>query len=193
MEMEGSRVDDGRPARRWTREEYDRMAEAGILGPEDNVELIEGEILVMSAEGPLHVAEIGAAAEALRPAFGTSDWIRLGNPFAIDDHSEPEPDLLVVPGSPHDYRTRHPSPDEAALVVEVSHSSLSFDLGRKLRLYARATVPEYWVIDIPHECIHVYRAPLGDGFSSATRHERGSTIKPLRAGGPPVDVSQILG
>lgn len=191
MEMVESRIDDGRPARRWTREEYDRMAEVGILGPEDHVELIEGEILVMSAEGPVHVAEIGEAAEQLRVAFGPSYWIRLGNPFAVDDHSEPQPDLLVVPGRPRDYKQGHPGPEEAALVVEVSHSSLSFDLGRKLRLYARASVPEYWVIDIPHECIHVYRGPQGEAFASTSRHERGSTIKPLRAAGT-VDVSEIL-
>ena len=169
------------------------MVEAGILGPEDSVELIEGEILVMSAEGPLHVAEIGAAAEALRTAFGESYWIRLGNPFAVDDRSEPEPDLLIVPGKPHDYRERHPSPEEAALVVEVAHSSLSFDLGRKQRLYARAGVPEYWVIDIPNTCIHVFREPSREGFSAATRLGHGATIKPLRAGGSAVDVSAILG
>ena len=192
MDSMDSRIDDGRPVRRWTRQEYDRMVDAGILGPEDHVELIEGEILVMSAEGPLHVAEVGAAAEALRPAFGPAYWIRLGNPFAVDDHSEPEPEILVVPGKPHDYRERHPSPDDAALVVEVSHSSLSFDLGRKLRLYARAAVPEYWVIDILNTCIHVYREPSREGFMTSLRYARGSTIKPLRAGAI-VDVSKILG
>lgn len=167
------------------------MAEVGILGPDDHVELIEGEILVMSAEGPRHVAEIGAAAEELRGAFGASYWIRLGNPFAVDNRSEPEPDLLVVPGGPRDYLEEHPTPEESALVVEVSHSSLSFDTGRKLRLYARARVPEYWVIDIPNGCLRVYRDPRGDGFSSEERYERGASITPLRATAP-VLVANIL-
>ena len=185
-------ADDGRPARRWTRQEYVRMCALGILRKEDHVELIEGEILVMSPEGPIHVAEIGAAADELRRVFGPSYWVRLGNPFIVDDHSEPQPDLLVVPGRPHDWRERHPDPEDAALVVEASNTSLNFDLNRKKRLYARARVSEYWVIDIPNECIHVFREAKSDDFLSHVTFGHGATIRPVAAPAA-VDVTAILG
>ena len=182
---------DERPHRRWTRAEYDQLIELGVLGPEDHVELIEGEILVMSSEGPVHSAEIGVLADLLNGAFDDRVWIRLGNPVVIDDHSEPEPDLLVIKGTPRDFRKRHPSPEEALLVVEVSHSSLSFDLGRKRKLYARARVAEYWVLDLVNECLHVHRSPKGDRFASVKRLEPGDSVRPLR-GSADVKISDIF-
>ena len=190
MEMDSQTGE--RPARRWTRAEYDRIVEAGILGPADKVELIEGEILVVSPEGPRHVAAIGELADALRGSFGSGFWIRLGNPVALDDESEPEPDLLVVPGEPRDFRDHHPGVADAALVVEVSQSSIAFDLGRKLRLYARAGVPEYWVLDLVHGCVHVHRDPAGNTFRDVTRHERGSSMRPLRATGVAVAFARLF-
>lgn len=191
MESMDSRTEGG-TARRWTRADFNRMAEAGILGDEENVELIEGEILVMSKEGPLHVAIIGALADELRASFGPSYWIRYGNPFVIDDSSEPQPDLLVVPGSPREWQKRHPEPEDSSLVVEVSDSSLNFDLGRKCRVYARAGVLEYWVIDIPNQRVHVFRDPARGRFRSETRHGTGESLKPLRGAGPAVDLSRVL-
>ena len=182
---------DERPHRRWTRAEYDQLIELGVLGSEDHVELIEGEILVMSPEGTIHAADIGEARIAVEAAFGRGYWVRETHPIVIEDHSEPEPDLVVVRGRPRDYRKRHPGPLDALLVVEVSKSSLSFDTGRKLRLYARAKVADYWVVDLVDGCVHVHRKPKGDRYTDVKRYEPGESIRPINAAGT-VAVSDIL-
>ncbi|CUS38400.1 conserved hypothetical protein [Candidatus Nitrospira nitrosa] len=89
--------------KRWTRREYDRMAEAGVLGPDERVELLEGEIVTMTPQQSPHSACIGLIDKALRQAFGPSYWIRIQLPLVVDPDSEPEPELAVVHGSPRDY------------------------------------------------------------------------------------------
>src|SRR5262249_43192216 len=126
--------------RRWTRAEYDRMVEAGILSEEDKVELIDGEILKKMPQGTPHATGIVLAQETLRPSFGSGHVVRVQLPLAPDDFSEPEPDLAVMRGSARDYDGIHP--ETAVLVVEVAETSLAFDRGRKASLYARAQIPE---------------------------------------------------
>ena len=187
-----TRTDDGRTARRWTRREFERLYERGVLGSDDRVELIEGELLVVSPEGPYHSASLGEAHRALIRAFGKRYAVRPQNPLTIDEYSLPEPDLLVVPGRPMDYRDEHPGPSVAVLCVEIANSSREFDLGRKLRLYARAGVPEYWVVDLLEQCIHVHRLPARSGYRKSFLRTRGASIRPLRAARS-VRVDDILG
>lgn len=166
------------------------MVDAGILGPDDKVELIEGEILVVSPENALHAAVIDGTLMVLQRVFGKGHYVRPAHPVALDDHSEPEPDLAVVPGSPNDYRSAHPA--TALLVVEVSRSSRSFDRGRKQRLYARTGIPEYWVLDLVDDCLFVHRDPAPEGYRTVLREERGATVMPLHARAE-VAVSELLG
>lgn len=191
MQVDTRYQDGERSARRWTREEYERIVEAGVLGPEDHVELIDGEILVVSPEGPRHASTIDLTRRALERAFPASFFVRPGHPLAADDRSLPEPDLLVVPGDPGDYLDRHPAPADGVLLVEVSNTSLGFDLDRKLRLYARAGLPEYWVIDLVNRCVHVHREPTGDGFRSTARVAPPGMLQPLRAPAA-IDLAEIL-
>ena len=107
----------------WTRQEYDRLADAGILAPDERVELLEGEIVTMTPQHGPDSASIGLAEAALRKAFGPAHWIRIQLPLIVDPDSEPEPDLAVVPGSPRDYVTEHPR--AALLVVEIADSTLA--------------------------------------------------------------------
>lgn len=191
MQMDTRQPDGERLPRRWSRDEYERMVGAGVLGPEDKVELIDGEILVVSPEGPRHASTIDLARRALERVFPAAYFVRPGHPLAADDASLPEPDLLVVPGDPANYLDRHPGSEDAVLVVEVSNSSLPFDLDRKLRLYARAGVPEYWVIDLVNRCVHVHEDPLGDAFRRVTRIAPPGVLQPLRAPAG-VELSEIL-
>src|SRR5262249_28514161 len=131
--------------RRWTRREYDRMVEAGILGEDDPVELIDGEIVKMAPEGRPHASAVRRAHIALQRVFGPQRYVQVGLPMAPDDVSEPEPDLAVLPGTVEDFEGEHPA--TALLVVEVAESSLSFDRKRKGGLYARAGITEYWIVN----------------------------------------------
>ncbi len=145
--------------KRWTRREYDRMADAGVFRPDERVQLIEGEIVTMTPQNSPHAAAIGKAQRVLERLFGPNVWVRVQMPLIIDPDSEPEPDLAVVPGAPGDYRDEHPR--TAMLVVEVSDSTLPLDREHKRRLYARAGIPEYWIVNLAERCLEIYRNPIG--------------------------------
>ncbi len=171
--------------KRWTRREYDRMAEAGIFGPDDRVQLIEGEIVTMTPQNSPHAAAIGKTQRVLERFFGSNVWVRVQMPLIIDPDSEPEPDLAVVEGAPDDYRTEHPR--TANLVVEVSESTLTLDREHKRPLYARAGIPEYWIVNLAERCLEVYRdpvSPTGQPASYRSSQKLGplDRIAPLAAG-----------
>ena len=111
--------------RHWTREEYYKMAEAGILGPGERVELIEGEIIAMTPQDTPHAVAGSLVDEVLRTAFGTGFHVRSQRPLSLGLESEPEPDAAVVRGAARDFLKAHPT--TAVLVVEISHTTLAFD------------------------------------------------------------------
>lgn len=154
--------------KRWTRQEYDRMAEAGIFSPDDRVQLIDGDIVTMTPQHSPHSAAIGLADAALRQAFGSAYWIRIQLPLIVDPDSEPEPDLAVVSGAPRDYVKEHPR--SALLVVEVADTTLSLDRDRKARIYARAGIPEYWIVNLVERCVELYRDPMSSADQPARYH-----------------------
>jgi Uma2 family endonuclease len=189
---------DGRLApRRWTRDQYHHLADAGILGPEERVQLIEGEIVVMAAQKSPHFTAICAGEEALRAAFGPGYHVRVQGPLALGDYGEPEPDLAVVPGSFRDYEAAHPT--SAVLVLEVSDTTLGLDRRRKGSLYARAGLPEYWLVNLPARRVEVYRDPAPDpaapyGARYQTRQVFGEheTVSPLSAPQARIAVADLL-
>ena len=145
--------------RTWGRTDYERLVSAGILGPGDRVELLEGEIIEISPEKSRHAAAVDLALDALRRRLGASHTIRVQHPLAVSETSEPKPDLAVVPGTPRDYVDRHPS--SADLLVEVS-DSLEYDRTRKAGVYAGAAIPEYWIVNLSSRssrCIVIPAAP----------------------------------
>jgi Uma2 family endonuclease len=172
--------------RRWTREEYDRMVEAGILKEHDKVELIDGKILNKVPQGKPHATGIMLVQYALQKSFGDGFVVRVQLPLAPDDFSEPEPDLAVLRGSPRDYDGIHPP--KALLVVEVAETSLGFDRRRKAGLYARAAIPEYWILNLIDGRLEVHRdpepqpdAPLGWQYASVRSLGPGESVLPLGA------------
>src|SRR5215469_6068734 len=142
--------------RRWTRAEYDRLVDLGVFQGEP-VELIDGRLVVAEPQGSYHASTIGVVGDVLRSALPSGWLVRIQMPVALDDESEPEPDLAVVPGAWADYRTSHPS--RPVLVVEVAESSLSFDREDKGSLYARAGVRDYWIVNLVDRTLEVYRDP----------------------------------
>ena len=139
---------------RWTRKEYDRMVVAGGIGSDTRIELLDGELWEMTPQDSRHSTAYELTGAAMRSAFPQA-YVRHQIPFALDEDSEPEPDLAVVRGSIRDYADGHPS--EALLIVEVSDSSLRHDSVRKLAAYARNGIPEYWILDLQRLQLEVYR------------------------------------
>lgn len=183
--------------RRWTRQEYDTMIDAGVFAPGERVELIEGEILRMGPQKSAHAAGVRAVEEALRTAFGAGYDVRVQLPLALCADSEPEPDVAVVQGSWRDYRDAHPA--AAVLVVEVSDSTVDYDRDWKGSLYARAGVAEYWILNLAERRLEVYRDPAPStsgrrGFSyREVRHiSPGQQISPLACPQCPVALHEIL-
>ena len=176
--------------RLWDRDEYERMIETGILGPEDRVELLEGEIVEMSPERSRHATAVDLALACLRAAFGPGFTIRVQHPLSLGDRSEPEPDLAVVEGGPRDYTDRHPS--GAALVVEVADTSLEHDRVRKARIYARAGIPEYWIVNLAEERLEIHRDPGPEGYRSRTISGRPDSVAALAASLASIAVSDLL-
>lgn len=149
------------PARRWKRLEYERMIECGVFMPDDRVELINGLLVLREPQNAAHFNAVRRGTVALQRVFGRGWEIRPGGPLALDDSSEPEPDLAAVPGDMDDYARQHPE-RPPALIVEVSLSTLAFDREYKSSLYARAGVLDYWIVNLVDHVVEVRRRPVRD-------------------------------
>ena len=146
--------------RRFTRAEYDRLIELGVFQPDEDIELIGGELIVAEPQGAPHYTAIRKTAKALEAAFGPGWDVRMEGPIGLDDESEPEPDVAVVPGSLDDYAREHPS--RPVLTVEIAESSLALDRRHKGSLYARAGLADYWILNLVDRVLEVYRDPSPD-------------------------------
>ena len=162
--------------RNFSRQEYEKMIDAGILGEDEHVELVAGRIVQMSPEGPLHAGTIDLCADVLRRLFGPGYTVRVQHPLAVGPDAEPEPDLAIVSGGPREHLGGHPH--DAVLVVEVAESSLDYDRGDKARLYARAGIPEYWIVNLRERVVEVHRAVREGRYTTVTAHGRDETIHP---------------
>lgn len=142
---------------RYTAERYLGLVEAGVLSPDDRVELLEGVIVAMAPQSPRHAAAIRRVDDALRDAIGKRAIVSVQLPLIAGRHSVPEPDVAVLPGKRSDYETAHPT--SALLVVEVADSSLLQDRLTKAAIYAAAGIPEYWLVNLRDDTIEVFRDP----------------------------------
>jgi Uma2 family endonuclease len=169
--------------RLFTRDEYVRMAATGILRPEERVQLLQGRILVKTPQGHWHRTVLHGIGDELRKGLRDSHYVFLQVPFVVEPDSEPEPDVVVVPGKLRDYADK--SLERADLIVEVSQTSLARDR-RKRVIYAAAGVAEYWIVDLATKSIEVLTDPRppqqpGDdaSYATSTRVDATGTISPL--------------
>ncbi len=174
----------------WDVDRYEEAVARGIFTAEDPIELIDGEIIThMSPQRSPHSATVSLVADVLKGAFGREFYVREQQPIELGDQSMPEPDIAVVRGTAADYFDSHPR--TAELLVEVADSSLGIDRGRKLRLYAREGVPEYWIINLVDRCVEVRRRPSGEDYAEVHVFHRGDTIG-LGSRSEPVAVNALL-
>ena len=150
---------------RLTVDDYHQMAESGILGPDDRVELIAGEALDMSPIGSLLAALVAALSDYLSRLAAGRLTVWSQNPIHLSDSSEPRPDIALVKPRPDFYAAAHPRPADTLLIIEVAESSLAYGLGIKVPLYARHGIPEVWVIDAATRTTHRFRGPGPNGYA----------------------------
>jgi Uma2 family endonuclease len=181
---------------RWTREQYHKMGELGWF-ENKRVELIEGDFVEMSPMARPHALSLWKTTKMLEAAFGEGFFVQSQIPLPIPPFSEPEPDVAVFPGAAGDYRDENPS--NAALAVEISDSTLRFDRTTKASLYARAAIPEYWIVDLIHNQLIVHRRPqemddqpFGFGYALIEVLSTDAQVAPLAAAENSIAVADLL-
>ncbi|MBX2796311.1 MAG: Uma2 family endonuclease [Myxococcales bacterium] len=174
--------------RRFTTDEIARMVEVGILAEDEPVELIAGELIVVSPQGPLHRALAVAAHAVLEKVFGGGFHVQDHSPIQAAPDSLPEPDVAVVRGAVRDYLDRHPSGDDVPLVVEVSVTSHRVD-ELKARDYAGAGVPVYWQVQVPERRLIVRSEPEGGEYRAIRIH---TDVDEVEVAGTTVSVAELL-
>jgi Uma2 family endonuclease len=185
------------PTRRLRRVEYECLVERGLFEPEDRIELIDGLLVVCEPQSSPHVVAVQLVDRALQRAFGAGWNVRQASPVALDDDSEPEPDVAVVPGDPRDYVRGHPA--RPSLVVEVSLARLAFDREYKSSLYARAAIVDYWIVNLVDDVLEVRRrpvtsdsAPYGWTYEALTVLDPRASVTPLAAPFASIRVADLL-
>ena len=164
--------------RSFTVAEYHRMAEAGILREDDRVELVEGEIVQMTPIGSRHAACVMRLVQLLSRQLGQGVLVNVQNPIRLGEYSEPQPDVTLLRFRPDFYAQSHPGPTDVLLAVEVAETSAVYDRDVKLPLYARAGIPEVWLVDLSAEGMEVHRDPTAQGYRQVRRVGRGERVTP---------------
>ncbi len=184
-------TDDWIPRHRLTVDEYYRMAEVGLLAPDAQVELIQGEIIDMVPIGTRHAIIVDVLSNSLRKAVDIGAIVRTQGPVRLDRYSEPQPDIALLKPLAGTYAKRHPAPADIFLVVEVSHRTLRYDRGVKLPLYARHGITEVWLIDVQHRHLQRLRLPV-NGIYQETRIFTGGEIELPLEPSVSIDITAIL-
>ena len=166
--------------RLFTVQEYHQMAEAGVLHEDDRIELIHGEIIQMDPIGNYPAAIVRRITMLLAPRLASQAIVNVQNPVKIGDHSEPEPDITILPFRDDYYASTGVTPADVLLLIEVSDSTIRIDRNVKLPLYATADIPEVWIVDANRQQLEVYRQPSEDRYQSVATLVREDTVTATR-------------
>lgn len=179
--------------RRFNVTEYYQMAEAGILTPDDRVELIAGEIIKMSPIGSPHAACVSRLTRLLHNQIANEAIISTQNPVRLDNFSEPVPDIALLKPRKDYYAARHPLPADVFLIIEVADTSLLKDRSVKLPLYAGSGIFEIWLVNLPKEIIEVYFDAQNGKYRKCQKLKRGDEVSSPTFKGLSLQVNEILG
>jgi Uma2 family endonuclease len=181
-----------RPRARISVELYQKLIATGDLTKDHRVELIEGDLLVMAPIGAPHAAVSVRITKLFVRGVGDIAEVAIAGPLKLGGFSEPQPDVMLLRPRA-DYAERIPEPNDVILVVEISDSTLGFDQTKKLALYARYGIEEYWVIDVSNERIHVYRNPLGADYTERLEAGAAAVISPRSLPQLRLDMRDLFG
>ena len=174
-------------------DDYHRMESAGILSPEDRVELIDGEIIELSPVGKIHRARVMRITKILMFALNDKANVSIQSPLRLNDASEPEPDVVVFKHREDCYEAEYESPGDVLLVVEISDSSLAYDRNVKSNLYARSEILEYWVEDVTNKTLIVHREPREGTYRNVSTLRQGESLSPLAFPDVVIALDDLLG
>jgi Uma2 family endonuclease len=179
--------------RRLTVAEYRRMAEVGILGPDERVELIDGEIIDMAPPGSLHAAGVHRLTEIFIRTLATRATVLAQNPVLLGEHSQPQPDLALLKRREDFYGEEHPRAVDVLLVVEIADTSLSFDRETKSRLYARHGIGEFWLVDLRGRRLVRHRLPQQGSYKFVDEADLETPVEAEALPGAPFDLRRLFG
>ncbi len=179
--------------RRLTKRDYYRMAEIGILGPDERTELLEGVIYTKPPSTGPHYGTINRLSHLLLERYSGRAVVHVQNPVTLDDYSVPEPDVALLEWDEDFYRWREPSPSNTLLAIEVAVTSLRFDLGRKAALNAQHGVAELWVVDVLKGRVTVHREPGPEGYAEVFTVERGDALAVRAFPDESIPVDELVG
>ena len=178
---------------RWTVDLYHQMIETGILGEDERVELIKGELTTMSPIGAEHSGVVDQLAEILIEQLARRAVVKVQGPLQLEDHSEPQPDLILLAPRRDFYKRALPRPTDVLLVIEVADSSLAYDRAVKMALYAGVGIPEAWIINLIDRWIEVYRDRSAAGYTTLLKILPGKSVAPQSFTDVIVMVDELLG
>jgi Uma2 family endonuclease len=179
--------------RRFTVDDYFRMVEVGILGEDDRVELVDGEVVSMNPISLRHMASVDRATRAFGQQVGVAAIVRVHGSVRLSLFNQPEPDLVLLKPREDFYAAAHAGPSDIMLIVEVADSSAAYDRLVKAELYARCDVLEYWLADLPADFITRFRAPVQGVYSIQEDFGRGVPLSPLLLPSCVVPSDELLG
>jgi Uma2 family endonuclease len=177
---------------RTTVEELYRLYETRDPADTQRMELIEGEIVFMMPPGPLHSSSNSKTNRLMNQKVGDALMVRCQEPIRINRHNEPQPDIAVVKPRKDAYALSHPDPDDVLLVIEVSDSSLEFDLNAKRHTYAKAEIAEYWVLDVNSLELHVFLNPWEGDYTQHATYKGDAEVVCTTIAGLKVSVCELL-
>jgi Uma2 family endonuclease len=177
---------------RFSVKDYYRLAETGVLRPDARVELLDGRIIDMSPIGPLHGGVVKRLTRVFT-RFPQGRWLlAVQDPVRLEDHSEPQPDLMLLRPADDDYSSRHPKPEDVFLLIEVSDSTLETDREDNLPIYAQAGIAEVWIVNLIDGTLEVHREPHDSGYTNTQILHEGDSIAPTRFPDAVIEVAQLL-
>ena len=179
--------------RRFTVAEYYAMADAGILSENDRVELLDGDLIVMPPIGDWHAGGVKFLNNTMLPQLQGRAMIAVQDPVRLDEHSEPQPDVMLLLWRDDFYRSAHPRPTDVLLLIEVADTTSDYDQKRKLPVYARVNIPEVWIVNRPARRIESYSDPTGNTYSTVQHFSHGETVAPQAFPDIVLEVDRIIG
>ncbi len=178
--------------KKFTVEEYHKLGEVGIIGPDERTELIDGDIMLMAPMGSGHVSCVGRLLKMFFKALGDRATILSQTPVRLNNGLEPEPDLSILHPREDCYRHQLPQHQNVYLLIEVADTTINNDRNVKSVHYSQAGIIELWIVDIRAELVEVYRNPGPNGYESIQQFRRGDTISPLAFPDIVIGVDDIL-